>query len=389
MRGYQKIITLLAFSSFCMGVAEFIISGILPSIAKHFAIPSSQAGNLATLYALGVVIGAPLISVLISSWHYKLQLCFTMLVFSLANIIIFFSNIFHLTLFARFVCGLMHGLFFVIATIIAIKVAPKSKTTTALSLMVSGLTIALVTGVPLGIFLSESYGLLSPFAFIGIISFCVCVGAFYIMPRLESKKSSFKNMPKAFAFPPVYQGFIITAFTCGSQFVIYVYLRVFLEGHGFSDSLIKQIFIYYGIAAILGNLFGGRLADRKGTFKALYMILIAQIIFFGLMSLSYAISQLFIILNIIAMAFVGFASIAPLKSLSTYLASTYTKDSKNDTIALNEASFNVGIALAAFVGGVVEHYISVNLNGIFAMLFSFVSVVVLVVCIKKLNFNKT
>ena len=114
MHGYMKVIILLAFSSFCMGVAEFIVSGILTDLSKHFEILIGEAGNMATLYALGVVIGAPIVSVLISPWSYKIQLCFTLFVFCVANLVVFFSDFFYLTLFARFVAGLMHGQFFVI-----------------------------------------------------------------------------------------------------------------------------------------------------------------------------------------------------------------------------------------------------------------------------------
>ena len=112
----MKIIILLALSSFCMGVAEFIISGILPALSQYFGVLVGEAGNISTLYALGVVLGAPVISILISRWNYKTQLIFTLLIFCISNAVIFISPYFALTLLARFISGLMHGLFFVIAT---------------------------------------------------------------------------------------------------------------------------------------------------------------------------------------------------------------------------------------------------------------------------------
>ena len=385
----MKTIILLALSSFCLGVAEFIISGILPTLSQHFGVPVGEAGNLSTLYALGVVIGAPIISVLISRWNYKTQLVFTLLVFCFSNAVVFFSTSFPLTLFARFVVGLMHCLFFVIATIVVIRTSEPTKISMGLSLMVSGLTIALVTGIPIGIFLSEHYGLLSPFAFVTIISFCVAMAALYVMPSLEGKKASFTNLLIAFRFPPIYQGFLITAFACGSQFVLYVYLRVFLEQHGFEADIIKHIFIYYGIAAILGNLCGGKFTEKKGAYYSLLVIVLLQIISFALMSITHVFPPLIVIINIICMAFFGFASIAPLKMLSTFLANKYTPDTQNNTIALNEASFNLGIALAAFIGGLVEHYIHVNFNGLFGALFSLLACVILLFYIRKVYDNKT
>lgn len=388
MQNYMRVIILLAFSSFCMGVAEFIISGILPSLSKYFSVKIGEAGNLATLYALGVVIGAPILSVVVSKWNYKIQLSLTLMIFCLGNLVIFFSQSFALTLVARFICGLMHGLFFVIATIVTIKVAPANKVTMALSLMVSGLTIALVTGIPLGIFLSEHISLFFPFLFISGVSFLVTLAALIIMPNLESKKAGFKNLTKAFKFPPLICGFLITAFTCGSQMVLYIYLRVFLEKHGFSSDAIKQIFLFYGVCAIVGNIFGGRLADTRGTYYALSCILISQIIIFASMSVTHIFSQTFIVVNIAFMAFFGFASIAPLKTLSTFLARSYTPKTQSDTIAINEGAFNVGIALASLIGGLVEHNIGINFNGLFAALFSLCAVVILAKYIKRIYLRK-
>lgn len=379
----MKIVVLLAFSSFCMGASEFLVSGILTNLSQYFQISDARAGNLAAFYAIGVVIGAPIISVLISSWHYRRQLVFTLLVFCIAHITIFLSDNFIIVLIARFISGLMHGLFFVVATIVAIKVAPQHKTSTALSIMVSGLTIALVTGVPLGIFLSEHYGLLFPFAFIATITFLVAMSAFLIMPRLESKKGSFKNLAIAFKFPPLYQCFMVTAFTCGSQFVLYIYLRVFLEKHGFSPDSIKQIFLLYGIAAILGNFFGGKLTDTKGSFVALSIILVLQFFSFSCMSITHFIGEKSMIINTMFMAFFGFSMISPLKMLSTHLARTYTPATQNDTIAINEGSFNVGIALASFIGGMVEARIGINFNGLFGALFSLSAFCILVFFIRK------
>ena len=387
MHGYMKIIILLAFSSFCMGVAEFIISGILTNLSRHFNILIGEAGNLATMYALGVVIGAPIVSILISSWNYRTQLVFALFIFSCANTIIFFSDSFLLTLVARFVCGLMHGLFFVIATIVVMKVSPKEKVSRCFSIMVSGLTLALVTGVPLGIFLSEIFGLLAPFAFVCIASLLVSSSALIIMPHIPSNKGSLKNLLVAFRFPPVYQGFLITAFTCGSQFVLYVYMRVFLDSHGFSHDSIKQIFLLYGLAAVVGNLFGGRLTDSKGSFVSLGIILSLQILSFALMSVTHFINDYVIVINIFFMAFFGFASISPLKMLATHLSRTFTPKTQNDTIALNEGAFNVGIALASFCGGLVEHNIGINFNGIFSAIFSGIAIFVLLYFIRRVYYK--
>lgn len=382
MHNYIRTILLLGFSCFCMGVAEFIISGILTPLSLHFNVTPSDIGYLATVYAVGVVIGAPILSVVVARFDYKLQLSGTMLIFCLSNIIVFISDNFFISLISRFIGGLMHGLFFVIATIVAIKISPAKKTSQAISIMMSGLTIALVSGVPLGMYLSENYGLLSPFLLIAFCSFLVSVGAIVIMPRLEGKKASFKNLLVAFNYPALYYGFLVTAFTCGAQFVLYIYLRLFLGNLEFSISEIASLFLMYGIAAIIGNLFGGRLTDAKGSFNALRVVLIGQFVFFTLMSFTFYMNNYLMILNLFIMSFFGFASISPLKMLSSHLARKYTPNTQNDTIALNEGSFNIGIALASVVGGLVAS-LNVNLNGIFGGLFSLTSLCILVLLIRK------
>ncbi|WP_163532045.1 MFS transporter [Helicobacter suis] len=388
MRHYMRIIALLACSSFCLGVAEFIVSGILTRLSVYYGVSNSEAGNLATFYACGVVVGAPIVSVLISSWNYRNQLVFTLSVFCLSNAAVFLSNTLWVALFARFISGLMHGLFFVIATIISIKVAPKSKTSMALSLMASGLTIALVTGVPIGILLSKNYGLLSPFLLIASLSFLVALLAFFVMPKLSSKQANFKNLGIAFKYIHICQGFVVTALSCGSMFVVYIYLRILLEQHDFSPDEIANVYLGFGIAAIFGNLFGGRLTDSKGSFSALRFLLTVQMFCLSAMSFTHSFSKSILVTNIMAFGFFGCALIAPLKMLSSYLARTFTPDTKNDTIALNESSFNVGITFASLVGGLVARYLYAELNGIFAGLFALGALITLLYGIKKVYFRQ-
>ncbi|WP_121020297.1 MFS transporter [Helicobacter vulpis] len=386
MRHYLRIVSLLALSSFCLGVAEFLVSGILTSLSLYYGVSDSQVGNLATLYALGVVVGAPFVSVPISRFNYRNQLIFTLSLFALSNALMFFSHSFLSALIARFIGGLMHGLFFVIATIICLKAAPKAKTSMALSLMASGLTIALVTGVPLGILVAKHFGLLAPFALVACLAFLAAILALFIMPKFSSKPANFKNLGVAFGFVPVWQGFLVTAFSCGSMFVVYIYLRVLLEKHHFSPESITNIYLYYGVAAMLGNLFGGKLADLRGSFASLGFLLAMQILALSAMSVSYHLPKAFLIANVVGFGFFGFACIAPLKMLSGHLGRVFTPNTKDSTIALNEASFNVGITFASLVGGLVAH-LNVNFNGLCAALFALSALSLLSFGIKKARFH--
>ncbi|GLH58648.1 MFS transporter [Helicobacter ailurogastricus] len=387
MRHYLRIVSLLALSSFCLGVAEFLVSGILPKLGAYYGVSVSEAGNLATLYALGVVIGAPIVSVLISRFNYRNQLIFTLGIFAISNALMFFSHSFLGALIARFIGGLMHGLFFVIATLVCLKAAPKSKTSMAMSLMASGLTVALVTGVPLGILVAKHFGLLAPFLLVAGLASLAALLALFVLPKFSSKPANFKNLGIAFHFPPLWQGFLVTAFSCGSMFVVYIYLRVLLEKHGFSPESIADLYLYYGLAAMLGNLFGGKLTDLRGSFAALRFLLGMQILALSAMSLTYNLPKMVLAFNVMAFGFFGFACIAPLKMLSGHLARLFTPNTTNSTIALNESSFNLGITFASLMGGLVAHW-SVDFNGFCAALFALSAFTLLHLRIKKAYFHQ-
>ena len=366
----SKGLIALALSAFCMGVTEFIVSGILPDIAEYFGISQPMAGWLVTIYAVGVVIGAPILTIPISRMDRKHQLMLNLFIFMLANITIALSSNFYLTLAARFVAGCMHGVFFVIATIAAVKIATPGKENTALALMVSGLTIALVTGIPAGTFIGHLYNFKAIFWLIGILSLCAFVAVYLIMPNINGQKTFFKNLYFAIKVPQLLRAYIVTACTCGASFVIYTYIaEILLSLSGFDKNSIASILLIYGGSAIFGNLIGGKITDSKGSIVTLRIILLGQILIYGAMALS-AYSQTLVLINLCLMGIVAFAGIAPLKSLSILSANKYAHGFEDTAISVNEGAFNVGIALASALGGAVFAYMGVHFNPLFAALFA-------------------
>lgn len=359
----------LALGSFCMGVAEFIVAGILPNIALYFNISQPLAGWLVTIYAIGVVIGAPVLTIPISQMDRKHQLMLNLFIFMLANIIVALSSSFYLSLFARFVAGCMHGVFFVIATIAVVKIATPGKENTALAIMVSGLTISLVTGVPVGIFIGQFFGFKAVFWLIGILSFVALVSVYLIMPNIQGQKTFFKNLILALKVPKLLRAYIVTACTCGASFVIYTYItQILLKLSGFEESSIGSILLLYGGSAIIGNLLGGKITDSKGSIMSLRIIVSAQCITYAAIAFS-AYSQVLILINLCLMGMFSSAGIAPLKSLSILSAHKYAKGFEDTAVSVNEGAFNVGIALATALGGAVFAYIGIEFNPLFAALF--------------------
>lgn len=367
----SRIILFLALSSFCMGVTEFIVAGILPDIAHFFGLSQPAAGWLVTIYAIGVVLGAPLLTIPLSHTNRRAQLLINLAIFILAHLVLVLSNHFVISLIARFVAGCMHGVFFVNATLTTILIAPKGKENYSLSLMASGLTVALVSGVPLGTFIGHLFGFKSVFLLICILSLIVFIGVWISMPKnIPSTPARFSSLAHCMRIPQMLKVYIITAGTCGAAFVLYTYMAKFLlEKASFQQESIGILFLLYGFSAILGNLFGGKLTDLKGCVMALRIILCGQVIFFCLMAFS-AHNKVILCINLFLMGFWAFSGIAPLKTLAMLSAQKYAKDFSESAVSINEASFNVGIAFASLIGGLSVSFIGVGANPFFASLFA-------------------
>lgn len=380
----SKGIFALALSAFCMGVTEFIVAGILPDLAQHFMVSQPVAGWLVTIYAIGVVIGAPILTIPISRLDRKYQLMLNLFIFLLANLIVAISDNFYLTLCARFVAGCMHGVFFVIATIAAIKIAKAGKQNTALALMVSGLTIALVTGIPLGTFVGQLFGFKAIFWLIVVLTGVAIISVWLIMPHIEGQRTFIRNLFLALCVPKLLRAYVVTACTCGASFVLYTYIAEFLLVLStFDKQSIASILLLYGGSAVVGNLVGGKITDAKGSIISLRLMLSAQVITYALMSVS-AYSQVLVLINLCVMGMVSFASIAPLKSLAILSSHKYAKGFEDSAISVNEGSFNVGIACASALGGAIFAHLGIEFNAIFAALFAVPALVIVLLMPRSL-----
>lgn len=364
---YLSIIP-LALSAFCMGVAELAMAGILSNLAEFFHISLSEAGYLTTLYAIGVIIGAPLLTIPLSSLPRKTQLSINIGIFAIGNFIIFLSSNFYLTAFARFLCGCMHGVFFVIATLTCTQVAQKGKASQALSLMISGLTISMVSGVPLGTIIGNSYGYKFLFLLITLLSLAVLLSITFLMPKnIQGQKTKFNGLLDGITSPQMWRAFLITAGFCGSLFTLYTYVEpFFITLGGLNHKELSLVLLVYGLFGILGNLFGGKLADKKGEIHTLKLTLC--ILAISLLTLSFTIYFIpLAILNFCMVSFWGFSCVSSIKILALKIAEKFTPKNIESSISLNEASFNLGIAIATVVGGITLSF-NVIYNPILASL---------------------
>lgn len=374
---YYSIIP-LAFGAFCMGVAELVIAGMLEKVSLFFSITQQEAGYLVAIYAFGVILGAPLLTIPLSRFDRKKQFLTNIGIFGLANAVIYISSDFYLTAFARFIAGCMHGVFFVIATLIALQVAQKGKETQAIAIVVSGLTISMVSGVPLGSFIGNKLGFQSVFLLVFCCAFATFFFALFFMSKnLKSQKTNLADLLTSCKSLQMCKVFLITACFCGSLFALYTYVEpFFLSNLYFDQNKLSWMLSLYGVCGIGGSFFGGKLADSIGSHKSL--ILALGLLSLSLLLMTWSISFPYMaIFNFCCIGFWAFSCVAPLKTLAMEYATTFTPKTIDSSISINEASFNIGIAIASLIGGVVLTHCGVTLIPFTAFVIAFIPVILL------------
>ncbi len=349
----------LALSAFAIGTTEFVIVGLLPIMAEDLNITIPSAGLLVSLYALGVAIGAPVLTALTGRWNRKTVLLSVMALFVLGNLVAWQAPTFEALIIARILTGLAHGVFFSIGSTIATGLVPKDKGASAIAIMFTGLTVALVTGVPLGTYIGQYWGWEATFLTVSVLGLIALVGSALLVPKdlPQSKPVSVMKQFKVLAHPRLLLVYAITAIGYGGTFVAFTYLAPILKSvSGFGDNAIGVILLVYGVSVAIGNIWGGKLADRLGPIKALTIIfagLAAVLITFSVT----AVHPVAAVITILIWGGFAFGNVPGLQIYVVNLAEKYTPDSVDVASGLNIAAFNVGIALGAFGGGIiVEEY---------------------------------
>lgn len=359
-KGGRPALMALAISAFGIGTTEFVPVGLLSSLANDLNISITLAGLLISGYAMGVAVGAPILTAATNKMSRKSLLMMLMLVFIVGNSVAALSANFALLLVARFITAFSHGVFFSIGSTIAADVVPENKRASAIAFMFTGLTVATVTGVPLGTFIGQAFGWRATFwgvAFLGIIA--VIASAILIPANIkQAPPSKFSDNFKLLTNGPLLLAFAITALGYGGTFVAFTYLTPILEDiTGFKASAVSIILLVYGLAVALGNTMGGKLANKAPLKALLWMFLIQAIVL-----VVFTFTAPFKVPGIVTIFFLGLLSFMNVPGLQIYvvqLAEKYVPSAVNVASALNIAAFNVGIAIGAFVGGLIVDSIGI------------------------------
>ncbi|SCY83514.1 Predicted arabinose efflux permease, MFS family [Paenibacillus polysaccharolyticus] len=345
----------LAISAFAIGTTEFISVGLLPLIANDLHISVSSAGLTVTIYALGVMFGAPILTSLTSAISRKTLLLAIMLVFITGNTLASLSTGITVLLIARVISALAHGLFMSIGSTIAADLVPEGRRASAIATMFSGLTIATVTGVPIGTFVGQNLGWRAAFILIAAVGILALIANLLLVPSTLQRgtRTPFRDQVRLVTRGRLMLAFIITAVGYGGTFVVFTYLSPLLHDiSGYSDQTIAIILLLYGVAIAIGNMIGGKAANRK-PLKSLLVMFIVQTIILGILYFTVPFKWAALV-TIMGMGLLAFMNVPGLQVVVVTLAEKLAPQAKDVASAFNIAAFNGGIAIGAYLGGVVN-----------------------------------
>ncbi len=337
----------LAVASFGIGTTEFVIMGLLPEVAASFGVSIPQAGHLVSGYALGVVVGAPLVAIATAGLPRKTALIALMATFLLGNLGCALAPSYGLLMLARIATAFAHGAFFGIGAIVARDLVVPERRTQAVALMFTGLTLANVLGVPLGTALGQALGWRATFwAVVGIGVAALAAIALWVPAGLPGTRGGLVREFRALARWPVLKPMLISTLSSVSFFTVFTYIAPFLtEVSGFSARGVTGVLFAAGIGLTVGNLVGGRLADRNllatvaGGFLGIVAVLalLAGIAPFAGPSVA----------ALVLWSGLAFALVSPLQIWVVEAA----RDAPNLASTLNQGAFNLGNAVGAWLGG--------------------------------------
>ncbi|WP_198527828.1 MFS transporter [Pseudoalteromonas sp. US3C1013] len=348
----------LTLSAFAIGTTEFVIVGLVPTIANDLGVSLPSAGLLVSLYAVGVAIGAPVLTALTGRWNRKVVLISLMGLFVMGNLLAWQAPSYETLILARILTGLAHGVFFSIGSMIATSLVSKDKEASAIAIMFTGLTVALVTGVPLGTWIGQHFGWRATFLVVSALGLIALIGSAILVPKnlKQSIPATFKEQLQVIVKPRLLLVYLMTILGYGGTFTAFTYLAPILEQQtGFSPSVIGLIMLVYGVSVAVGNIWGGKLADKRGPISALSIIFSALTII--LLAFTFTMeSKVAAVLTILIWGAFAFGNVPGLQLYVVKQAKKHTPNAVDVASGLNIAAFNIGIALGSVTGGlVVEH----------------------------------
>ena len=342
----------LTACAFCIGTAEFVVMGSLPEIARDLSVSIPLAGQIVTAYALGVVVGAPLLAVLTAKLPRKLVLLLMVGVFIIGNLLSAISPNYILLIGSRILAALAHGTLFGVGAVVAAGMVPPNRQPSAIGLMFLGLTLANIPGVPLGTLVGQTYGWRATFAVITALGLIALISVYILVPNVANPPS--RGLGHEFSVVKRWDVLLAIATTVSasaSVFALFTYVVPLLQDEtGFQPAQMTPILFMIGLGLTFGITVGGKFSDR-GPMRA--MIVMFAILIASLVVLPMVIHHAILTLMILCVwASAAFGLVPGLQARVVDRA----KDAPNLASTLNIAGFNLGNAAGALLGGLVIHF---------------------------------
>lgn len=344
----------LTIAAYAIGTTEFVIVGLLPTVATDLDITLPLAGLIVSVYALGVTFGAPILTALSGRIERKPLLLGLMALFIVGNAAAALSPSYETLLVARVLSAFAHGVFFSVGATIAANLVPENRRASAIAIMFLGLTVAIVTGVPLGTLIGQTFGWRATFWAVSALGAVAFLAIAVLLPNNLAKAppASLLDQVRVLGSGRLMLAFAMTALGYGGTFVTFTFLAPILqEVTGFSEGNVSLILVLYGLAIAAGNLAGGRIANRDPV-KALTILFALQAAVLVLFSVT-AVSPILALITLAGLGFLSFANVPGLQLYVVQLAKQHRPGAVDVASALNIAAFNLGIAVGAWLGGLV------------------------------------
>lgn len=345
----KKSLIALSFGGLTIGITEFVMMGLLPDIASDVSVSIPTAGYLISAYALGVVIGAPTLVLMTRNYPPKKILLLLAAMLTLFNALSIIAPNYELLFVSRLLSGLPHGAFFGVGAVVASRLATKGKEAQAISIMFAGLTLANLIGVPVGTYIGQHFSWRYSFALVAIIGLITFVALIFWMPVLESgKKESIKSQLGFFRNATAWYIILITAIGFGGLFCWISYIAPLLTDiSGFASENVSTILILAGFGMVVGNFLGAKLADKYSPAKIILVLLLVMALDLSLVLFGSS-NQLMSLILVFFTGCISFSVVAPIQMLMIQAAT----GAEMIASAALQASFNIGNALGAFLGGI-------------------------------------
>ncbi|MED7819452.1 MULTISPECIES: MFS transporter [unclassified Francisella] len=351
----KKSLIPLMLGALTIGITEFIMMGILPQISQYFQVSIPQAGHLISIYALGVIIGAPALVLFSKKLSPRSLLIALSIMIALFNSLSIFSTSYDFLMVTRFLSGLPHGAFFGVGAIVAMEVADRGKQSLAIALMFTGLTIANIIGVPLATHLVLITSWQAAFVIVGLIGIATTITTILWIPHVDLNKEESNNNTstlKVMMRLDTWLAFGVVSLAFAGLFAWYSYISpMMINITHISENSIPYVLFFVGLGMFSGNIYGGRLTDNVGALNATIASLIGLLI---VLLLAYLLID-YKFISVVLSFGIGFFAFGLAPSIQTLLIKVF-KGAEMFGSAVSQAGFNIANALGAFLGGLPIAY---------------------------------